>query len=126
VQFAAASNASLTATLTAAGPNPGVTATATLSGIAEVHFLYWTNVAADSVPNDPAGTVNKANLDGSSPHTVVHGQNEPAGVATGGGHLYWTTVDGVIGEANLDGTGAHVIVRGPNASEVAVGNSHLY
>ena len=125
VQFAAASNASLTATLTAAGPNPGATATATLSGVAEVHFLYWTNAAVDSVPNDPAGTVNKANLNGSSPHTVAHGQNEPGGVATGGGHLYWT-VNGVIGEANLDGTGAHVVVGGPNATEVAVGNSHLY
>jgi hypothetical protein len=125
VQFAAASNASLTAILTAAGPNPGATATATLSGVAEVHFLYWTNAAVDSVPNDPAGTVNKADLSGSSPHTLVPGQNEPDGVATGGGHLYWT-VNGSIGETNLDGTGAHFVVRGRSASEVAVGNSHLY
>jgi centrosomal CEP192-like protein len=125
VQFAAASNASLTATLSAVGPNPGATATATLSGVAEVHFLYWTNAAVDSVPNDPAGTVNKANLSGSGPHTVVPGQNEPGGAATGGGHLYWAA-DGAIGEANLDGTGAHVVVPGPNAEEVAVGNSHLY
>ena len=115
VRFTAASNASLTATLTAACPNPGATATATLSGVAEVHFLYWTNAALDSVPNDPAGTVNKANLDGSSPHTVVPRQNEPGGAATGGGHLYWAA-DGAVGEANLDGTGARVVVPGPNAS----------
>jgi hypothetical protein len=125
-RLAPASAASLTATLTAAGPNPGATATDALSGTGVVRFLYWVDTAVDSVPGFPAGQVDKAGLDGSNPHNLVINQNEPTGVATGSGHVYWTTLDGIIGEANLDGSGAHAIVTGQAASGLAVDSSHLY
>jgi hypothetical protein len=35
--------------------------------------LYWTS----------NGTIEEANLDGSNPHTIITGQNNPAGVAVG-------------------------------------------
>ena len=43
--------------------------------------LYWAN--AD------AGTIVKANLDGSGPQIIVTGQSTPVGVAVGGSHVYW-------------------------------------
>jgi Low-density lipoprotein receptor repeat class B len=82
--------------------------------------------ALDSVPDFPAGQVDKAGLDGSNPHNLAINQNEPTGVATGSGHVYWTTLDGTILEANLDGSGAHAIVTGQAPSGLAVDSSHLY
>ena len=59
------------------------------------------------------GTINSANLDGSSPGAIVTGQRDPNGVAVGAGHLYWANDgDGTIWEANLDGSSAHAIVTG--------------
>jgi len=71
--------------------------------------LYWGDVNQ--------GAISAANLDGSSPHTIITGQNGPAGVAVAG-QLYWSNVGfgaagtGTVGEANLDGSGRHIIVTG--------------
>ena len=84
--------------------------------------LYWIGTGD--------GTVNQANLDGSSPQTIASpGPSQvPVGVAVGVGHLYWTTnTDGSIWEANLDGTSAQAIVTGQTDPEgVAVDSSHIY
>jgi hypothetical protein len=75
VRFAPASAGTVTATLTAIGKNK-VTASDALTGTgasAGGSHLYWTD--------GNAGTVNEANLDGTSPQTIVSGQNGPAAVA---------------------------------------------
>jgi hypothetical protein len=81
-----------------------------------------------------AGTIWAANLDGSSPHVLLAGQNNPAGVAVGGipgPLLYWANTDGgsngTINSANRDGTSSSAIVTGQNApAGVAVGSASLY
>jgi len=88
--------------------------------------LYWTNPVA--------GTIWAANLDGSSPHVLATGQDNPAGVAVGGipgPLLYWANTDGgsngTINSANLDGTSANAIVTGQNApAGVAVSSASVY
>jgi hypothetical protein len=66
--------------------------------------LYWADLNQ--------GEISAADLDGSSPHAIITGQNSPAGVAVAG-QLYWSNVgSGTVGEANLDGSGRHIIVTG--------------
>ena len=72
--------------------------------------LYWADLNQ--------GAIAEANLDGGSPHTIITGQNEPAGVAVAG-QLYWSNVgSGTVGEANLDGSGRHIIVTGQDAPQM--------
>ena len=87
--------------------------------------LYWVNEAADQ---GSAGTINEANLDGTSPQAIITGQNFPFGVAVDGSHLYWTDEGtGTINEANLDGTSPQAIITGQNRPfGLAVDGSHLY
>jgi len=67
----------MTATLTAASTDPAATATDALTG--EVApAIYWAN-AGDHSPG--AGAVWTANLDGSSRHIIVTGQDVPQMVA---------------------------------------------
>ena len=81
--------------------------------------LYWSNIGDNEA-------IWEANLDGSDPHPIVTGQDNPTGVAADGSHLYWATF-GAIWEANLDGTSPHAIVTGLNyPSGVASDASHLY
>ena len=85
VGFAPTSLATVTATLTAAGKQPAATATVALTGTgvglgAVPGHLYWTNGVA--------GTINVANLDGSSPRVLVAGQRGAFGLAVDASHLY--------------------------------------
>jgi hypothetical protein len=119
VRFAPTSLGTVTATLTAAGKKPAATATVALTGTgvglgAVPAHLYWTN-GAD-------GTINVANLDGSSPRVLVGGQNPPAGVAVTSTHVYWVNPNGgTVNQANLDGSGAHALFTGQSSLGVAVG-----
>jgi hypothetical protein len=72
--------------------------------------LYWGDVNQ--------GAISVADLDGSSPHTIITGQNGPEGVAVAG-QLYWSNVgSGTVGEANLDGSSRHIIVTGQDAPQM--------
>jgi hypothetical protein len=49
---------------------------------ADASHLYWA-IATDHNGDPNAGTIDEANLDGSSPHAVVTGQDLPDFVAVG-------------------------------------------
>ena len=127
VRFAPASSGTVTATLIAASKRHAVTATDALSGTGMAlgapapGHIYWANEGNGTAGT---GTINEANLDGTSPHSLITGQNDPAGVAVDANHLYWASQDdGTINEANLDGTSPHTIVTGQAAPFwVAVGS----
>ena len=73
---------------------------------ADASHVYWTSETDFS---NGHGSVWEANLDGSSAHAIVTGQNDPNGVAVGGGHVYWAAAGagpgfGAIWEANPDGS----------------------
>ena len=124
VRFTPAAGGAMTATLTAASTNPDAIATDALSGVV-APAIYWAN-ASDHSPG--AGAIWTANLDGTSPHAIATGQDDPAGVAVDASHLYWASAgDNAIVEAGLDGSSAHTIVT--NQDEpfgVAVSAGHLY
>src|SRR5215468_17723 len=120
VRFTPAHGGTVTATLTAAGKNlaaaDALTGTGKGLGSAPGH-LYWAT----------GSTINEAGLDGSSPRTLVTGQEGAEGLAAGASHLYWTnTANATISEAGLDGSNPHVIVTGVLSHGVAVDASHLY
>jgi DNA-binding beta-propeller fold protein YncE len=61
--------------------------------------IYWTN---QSPAGTPPGSVRRANLDGSSPETVVGNQANPLGVAINAGKIYWTNLgSGAVRAADL-------------------------
>jgi hypothetical protein len=127
VGFTPAAEGAMTATLTAASTNPVATATDALSGTM-APAIYWAN-AGDHTSG--AGAIWMANLDGTSPHAIATGQDDPAGVAVDASHLYWAnTDDNAIVEVGLDGSSPHTIVTGALAPElqggVAVNAGHLY
>jgi hypothetical protein len=123
VQFAPASAGQQAATLTAASlghrasVSDALTGSGTSLGLAPAQ-IYWSST----------NTIWAANLDGSSPHAIVTGLTDPAGVAVDSSHLYWAdSITGTINEASLDGTGAHSIVTGPVLPiGVAVSGGHIY
>jgi hypothetical protein len=79
--------------------------------------LYWANSGGGA-----DGTVNVANLDGSSPRVLVGGQNPPAGVAVDPTYVYWVNPDGgTVNQANLDGSNPHALATRQNSYGVAVG-----
>jgi hypothetical protein len=82
--------------------------------------------------NDAAGTIQRANLDGSGRTTLVSGQNDPhsARVDFAGGHLYWPEHGaGRIRRANLDGSGLTTLVTGlsqPVLVDLDPAAGHIY
>ena len=87
------------------GSSPGQRFPAPLQSTAR--HVYWTN------NHFSAGTIGRANLDGSSVNesfiTVEHPSNifgeSDEGLAVDGSHIYWANFSGdAIGRANLDGT----------------------
>jgi hypothetical protein len=79
------------------------------------------------------GGILAANLDGTSPHTIVTGQRGLAGLAATSSHIYWANDGGgadragTIWTANLDGSSPHAIVTGQTLpSGVAADASHIY
>ncbi len=68
--------------------------------------IYWTDAVA--------GTIQRANLDGSGVETLVTGLSEPQGIAidVAGGRIYWVEIGSSlkIRRANLDGSGMEDLV----------------
>ena len=122
--FTPAAEGAMTATLTAASTNPVATATDALSGTM-APAIYWANAGNHS---SGAGAIWMANLDGTSPHAIATGQDDPAGVAVDASHLYWAnTDDNAIVEAGLDGSSPRTIVINQDAPfGVAISAGHLY
>jgi streptogramin lyase len=62
-------------------------------------YVYWADPAA--------GTIGRANLDGTSvSDAFIHTGGEPRAVAVDGSHVYWANyAGGTIGRADLDGSG---------------------
>jgi sugar lactone lactonase YvrE len=125
VRFAPSRAGRITATLTAAskgGPQHAATAADVLTGGralgAAPGQIYW--VSQDEIW--------AANLDGTSPHAILTGQDGPAGIAVNSSHLYWADGgDGTIWEANLDGTSPHIIFTGQRGlAGLAVTPSHIF
>ena len=68
--------------------------------------MYWTDFGA--------GTIQRANLNGTSVEVPVTGLSNPSGIALdiAAGKMYWTD-PGKIHRANLDGTSVEDLVTGP-------------
>jgi len=82
------------------------------------------------------GSVNQANLDGTTPHGLASGQDSPWGVAVDANYLYWANQILVqppetyrIWRANLDGSNPQAIDYSEtlwHAAGLAVDANHLY
>jgi hypothetical protein len=100
------------------------TAALAVTALAATH-LYWVDNGPDGI-----GTVNKANLDGTSPQTIVTGQGNPDGLAVDSSHIYWNNYGAVgnsaVNEANLDGTNPQTIATGQELYGLAVDSSNIY
>jgi sugar lactone lactonase YvrE len=100
-----------------------------LSLVAQANaYVYW----ADN--SFGAGSVGRANLDGSNASGAFIGTNtdNPDGVAVDGSHVYWAVEGGAdspaIGRANIDGSSPtqRLFVTGGLPSGVALDGSHIY
>ena len=105
------------------GPVSGSSATtrAGSSATPPASYVYWTN--------SNAGTIGRANLDGTSPNpSFITGATYPYGVAVDGSHVYWPNVgSNTIGRANLDGTSPNEsFISGAHAAAAAVDAGHIY
>jgi hypothetical protein len=88
-------------------------------------FVYWVDGSA--------GTIARANLDGSGANqSFITPETSACGVAVDGAHVYWAnrTFQGgtTIGRANLDGSGVDqgFITGADNPCGVAVDGAHVY
>ena len=86
--------------------------------------VYWTEKTGGS-----SGTINSANLDGTSATTLASILSVPMGIAVDatGNNLYWTNARGRIQRANLDGSGIQNVVQdlsGP--TDMVVSNGFIY
>jgi sugar lactone lactonase YvrE len=86
-------------------------------------FVYWAN--------GNAGTIGRANPDGSSPNqSFIASGSLTRGVAVDAGHIYWARLTGssTIGRANLDGSSPDqgFISSAGSPEGVAVDGAHIY
>ncbi len=91
---------------------PGALGTGLTSSAAT---LFWTDASL--------GTIDRANVDGSSPTVLATGQVNPLGMAldVAGGKMYWVEGDGQkIRRANLDGSSIDDLVVGVGPSNIAL------
>ena len=86
--------------------------------------VYWTEKTGAS-----SGTINSANLDGTSVTELTSILSVPMGITVDatGNNLYWTNARGRIQRANLDGSGIQNVVQdlsGP--TDIVVSNGFIY
>ena len=86
--------------------------------------VYWTEKTGGS-----RGTINSANLDGTSVTELTSILSVPMGISVDvtGSKLYWTNARGRIQRANLDGSGIQNVVQnlsGP--TDIVVSNGFIY
>ena len=86
--------------------------------------VYWTEKTGES-----RGTINSANLDGTSVTKLTSILSVPMGIAVDvtGSKLYWTNARGRVQRANLDGSGIQNVVQelsGP--TDIVVSNGFIY
>ena len=86
--------------------------------------VYWTEKTGES-----AGTINSANLDGTSVTELTSILSVPMGIAVDatGSKLYWTNARGRIQRAKFDGSGIQNVVQnlsGP--TDIVVSNGFIY
>ena len=86
--------------------------------------VYWTEQTGAS-----SGTINSANLDGTSVTELTSILSVPMGIAVDvtGSKLYWTNARGRIQRANLNGSGIQNVVQdlsGP--TDIVVSNGFIY
>ena len=86
--------------------------------------VYWTEQTGAS-----SGTINSANLDGTSVTELTSILSVPMGIAvdTAGRKVYWTASSGKIKQANLNGSGSETVLQdlsGP--TDIVVSNGFIY
>jgi hypothetical protein len=121
----------------APAPNPMITSTVIDNqnfawGItSDAAGIYWTERGHspwDGSPDNGAGAIWAAGLDGSNPHVLLGNQHTPAGIAVSGGRLYWTNDgDGTVMMLTL-GAG-HTIVtnnQGTPGTAITAANGSIY
>ena len=86
--------------------------------------VYWTEQTGAS-----SGTINSANLDGTSVTELTSILSVPMGIAVDatGSKLYWTNARGRIQRANLDGSGIQNVVQDLSGlTDIVVSNGFIY
>ena len=86
--------------------------------------VYWTEKTGES-----RGTINSANLDGTSVTELTSILSVPMGISVDatGSKLYWTNTRGRIQSANLDGSGIQNVLQNLSApTDIVVSNGFIY
>ena len=83
----------------------------------QIYWVAWTDLNLEGVPE--AGSIYRANLDGSNVEALITESNIPGSLAldVAGGQMYWTAIDpegeaGSIYRANLDGSNVEALIAG--------------
>ena len=86
--------------------------------------VYWTEKTGGS-----SGTINSANLDGTSVTELTSILSVPMGITVDatGNNLYWTNARGRIQRANLDGSGIQNVVQDLSApTDIVLSDGYIY
>ena len=86
--------------------------------------VYWTEKTGAS-----SGTINSANLDGTSVTELTSILSVPMGIAVDatGSKLYWTNARGRIQSANLDGSGIQNVLQDLSApTDIVLSDGYIY
>ncbi|HEX7245248.1 MAG TPA: hypothetical protein VF245_06765 [Solirubrobacterales bacterium] len=96
--------------------------------------IYWGTPGGNPPPGQGAGSIGRANLDGSEANALITGLELPCDVAEGGDHVFWVEHDFSqpkktgIGRANLNGTAPErpfIPIQNPSCGLTASGG-YLY